>query len=179
MKKVYYLLTIIIIVIGFSEKASAQKFHVGGGFTLTTFSESGWTLGGVFVSGYTRLGKRGEGSTRISYYFPKKIDEIGGDKIRYRIVDMDANFTFDVVQTEKISIYPLVGLNFAYGTLEWNDEKLPVAFTVGLNGGAGVEYHFNEYLSAFLDAKYTWSHNGADDRIGFHLGGKFNLSSLF
>lgn len=148
----------ILLIISSPILLKAQRFSLGGGLAMNSFTETlGLNLRGYYLlSDNLRFGPEATRYTNkrnVSYY--DRLDAFHFN-IHYVITPLAKN--------EKLGIYFLTGVNYCYYSLEsLGPATLGVSQAIrikqiGANLGAGFQYSFNDRLMLYAEYKYLFQY---------------------
>ncbi|MBC9795205.1 outer membrane beta-barrel protein [Sinomicrobium weinanense] len=108
----------------------------------------------------------------IGFYFPKK--EHG---IKTNVFELNGNVNYYFVEEENIGFYGLGGLNYTHVKAKIDNDVAGFSGSgsngeVGLNLGAGANFHIGQGFLPFAEIKYVL---GDFDQLVIAAGVKFNL----
>ena len=158
-------------------------------FAMSTaaFAQKGVTAFGVQGAYDDLFGQFGIG-VKLQHNFADQFrSEIGGDfffkKDYVSMIDVNANFHYIVPVASQFNVYPLVGANISFASLD--DGVVALASLggvdlsksktrIGLNLGGGLEYFITDTVKLVGEAKYIVSDNGFS-RFGANFGVAFTF----
>ena len=149
MKKIT-LLSVVIIALACN---SFAQINAGGGITYGSEQKTiGFNLRGQY-NVWENVDVAGGFTFYLPYNEKQSVLFITVDsKTTMWSFDVDGHYNFDLM--DKLTAYPLAGLNISGVSIEVNGSKAKDT-EVGFNIGAGAAYEITDKLAGFFELKYT------------------------
>ena len=172
MKKKIFSFALITVLVSslFNIKTTAQEIKLGGGLVIgTELPPLGLQFKGTY--GMDMVLENLSGSVEFAIFFPSTQNNI---KHSRWTLDFDGNYTF--WSATGFDFYGIAGLNISHYAKKYTGPLVGVGDVIGtkpgLNVGAGVNFAFNQQLTAFSEVKYILSNY---DQAAFNVGVLFEL----
>lgn len=163
MKKIILTIAFTFIsIVTFSQTKVGLQFNYG---TETEF--------GIGVNAAFNVTDEIAISPSINYFVGKSITGTGFfvKNVSTSFIDINADGHYNFKIQEGFSVYPLVGLNIAMGTISYGVFGNSKTF-FGANLGGGLNYNFSKKISGVFETKYVAREVG---QAVFTLGAFYNF----
>jgi len=157
-KNVFTILTLLITIVTYSQTKVGANIVYG--------SESDFGLG---VKASFDVSEKFKVSPSVSYFFTESVPEVSTTMMSF---DADAHYFFEL--KEKLSVYPLAGINVFYTSVSssFNSVYSASSTDFGINLGGGLNYKVSDKLTGFSEIK-AMLNNG--NQIVFSAGVMYSL----